>query len=137
MIRLFWDYKDIPSSIVDIDSSITHGEMCIKPYGKKASHFLPEHNLHFTYMRNSEIQIDVMFLSGMAFFSQKWLLVGNIYIECNCSTYLLRTYQYIFIWKWDIYVLDTSFYRRLHVSFLNLITLMAFCFFQYTRKYFM
>ena len=51
MIRLFWDYKGIPSSIVDIDSSITHGKICtIKPYGKKPATFLPEYNLHFTHM---------------------------------------------------------------------------------------
>ena len=58
MIRLFWDYKDIPSSIVDIDSSITHGEICaIKPYGKKPATFLPEYNLltFYTYVWDSGI----------------------------------------------------------------------------------
>ena len=70
MIRLFWDYKDIPSSIVDIDSSITHGEICI--YGKKPATFLPEYNLHFTHMCEiQEFKKYVMFLSGIAFHLSK------------------------------------------------------------------
>ena len=73
MIRLFWDYKDIPSSIVDIDSSITHGEICtIKPYGKKPATFLPEYNSHFTHMCEiQEFKKYVMFLSGIAFHLSK------------------------------------------------------------------